>query len=120
MLAEDGVNWIYIGRRDHMVKSRGYRIELGEVEAALYSHEQVKEAAAIAVPDNLVGNRIKAFVVPEVTLLNEQDLQIHCRQLLPSYMLPESIEFCKDLPKTSTGKIDRRLLSEASITWTQR
>ena len=63
-LAEDGVNWIYVGRRDHMVKKRGYRIELGEIEAALHAHQQVKEAAVVTIPDDLIGNQIKAFVVP--------------------------------------------------------
>lgn len=115
-LAEDGVNWIFAGRRDHMVKSRGYRIELGEIEAALYTHRQVKEAAVITVPDDLIGNRIKAFVVllPGDNL-SRHDLEAHCSQVLPRYMLPESFEFCNDLPKTSTGKINRLLLAQASV-----
>ncbi|MFL6350474.1 MAG: amino acid adenylation domain-containing protein [Bryobacteraceae bacterium] len=113
-LAEDGVNWIYVGRRDHMVKSRGYRIELGEIEAALHSHRHVKEAAVITIPDDLIGNRIKAFVVPlPGDNLSRQDLEAHCSQVLPRYMLPESFEFRDELPKTSTGKIDRLLLARA-------
>jgi amino acid adenylation domain-containing protein len=112
-LAEDGVNWIYVGRRDHMVKSRGYRIELGEIEAALYTHRQVKEAAVVAIPDDLIGNRIKAFVVPLTgDDLSRQELETHCSQVLPRYMLPESIEFRNELPKTSTGKINRVLLAQ--------
>jgi amino acid adenylation domain-containing protein len=111
-LAEDGVNWLYIGRRDHMIKSRGYRIELGEIEAALYTHQGVKEAAVVAIPDDLVGNRIKAFVVPlEGNGLTVKDLEAHCSQHLPHYMIPESIELCDTLPKTSTGKINRPLLA---------
>ncbi len=54
-LAEDGVNYLFLGRRDHMVKSRGYRIELGEIESVLYRDPEVKEAAVVAVPDDLVG-----------------------------------------------------------------
>ena len=108
VLDEDRVNWRYVGRRDHMVKSRGYRIELGEIEAALYSYQDVKEAAVVALPDDLLGNRLKAFVVvggnPEVS---GKDLLAHCRNLLPLYMVPESIEFLEELPKTSTGKINR-------------
>jgi len=112
-LAEDGLNWVYVGRRDHMIKSRGYRIELGEIEAALYSHPQVKEAAVAAIPDDLLGNRIKAFVVPlQENGLTTKELEVHCRQRLPRYMLPESIEFRAELPKTSTGKINRPLLVE--------
>ena len=107
-LDEDGKDWRFIGRRDHMIKSRGYRIELGEIEAAIYGHHGVKEAAAVAVPDDLLGNRIKAFVVPaEQSELTVQDLQAHCRQHLPRYMVPEVIEFRSHLPKTSTGKVNR-------------
>jgi amino acid adenylation domain-containing protein len=107
-LDEDGINWIFIGRRDHMIKSRGYRIELGEIEAALYGHTGVKEAAVIALPDELVGNRIKAFVVPlKMNGLSVKELQSYCSQKLPRYMVPEIIEFMDGLPKTSTGKVNR-------------
>jgi acyl-coenzyme A synthetase/AMP-(fatty) acid ligase len=107
-LDEDGKNWRFIGRRDHMIKSRGYRIELGEIEAALYGHASVKEAAAVAIPDDLLGNRIKAFVVPvEKNGLTVQELQAFCREKLPRYMAPEIIEFRSELPKTSTGKVNR-------------
>jgi amino acid adenylation domain-containing protein len=110
-LDEDGVNWRYVGRRDHMIKSRGYRIELGEIEAALYGHNGVSEAAVVAVPDDLVGNRIKAFVVPVAgNHLSDKELQVFCRQQLPQYMVPEAIYFCDELPKTSTGKVNRTLL----------
>ena len=110
-LHDDGVNWVYIGRRDHMIKSRGYRIELGEIEAAFYSHQGVKEVAAVAIPDDIVGNRIKAFVVPmNQNGLTVKELETHAAQKLPRYMVPESIEFRDELPKTSTGKINRPLL----------
>jgi amino acid adenylation domain-containing protein len=114
-LAEDGVNWLYVGRRDHMIKSRGYRIELGEIETALYGHPEVKEAAAVAIPDEMIGNRIKAFVVPAAEDgVTVQELESYCGARLPRYMLPENIEFRRELPKTSTGKIDRPLLAR---TW---
>lgn len=111
-LDDDGINWRYIGRRDKMVKSRGYRIELGEIEAVLYSHTGVKEVAVVAVPDDLIGNRVKAYVVPaEMENLTAEELEEHCSQRLPRYMVPESIEFRDGLPKTSTGKIDWLLLA---------
>ncbi len=109
-LDEEG-NYHLIGRIDHMIKSRGYRIELGEIEAALYSHPDVKEAVAIAVPDEFISNRIKAFVVlvsPEAVTSLELDKFLAER--IPHYMIPETTEFCEQLPKTSTGKIDRRQL----------
>ncbi len=113
-LDEDGINWIYIGRRDHMVKSRGYRIEIGEVESAFYSHEGIKEVAVVAIPDSMVGNVLKAYVVPmDQNGLTVQDVKAHCIANLPRYMVPERFEFRGDLPKTSTGKINRVLLAES-------
>ena len=97
-----------------MIKSRGYRIELGEIESALLSHPGVREAAVLAVPDEIVGNRLRAVVsllVPDS--LKALDLQQHCATRVPKYMIPEFIELCEELPKTSTGKIDRvKLASE--------
>lgn len=114
-LDQDGKNWRYAGRRDHMVKSRGYRIELGEVEAALYGCDGVKEAAVVAVPDDLIGNRLAAFIVTlEGKSLTINDLQSFCRERLPRYMIPELIKFRDALPKTSTGKVDRTLLVQES------
>jgi amino acid adenylation domain-containing protein len=115
-LDEDGVNWRLVGRRDHMIKSRGYRIELGEIESALYSHQGVKEAVVVAIPDDLVGNRLKAVVVPmEENGLNVKELQSVCSRRLPHYMVPEIIEFLGELPKTSTGKVNRTLLAQTKV-----
>ena len=115
VLDEDLVNWRYIGRRDHMVKSRGYRIELGEIESALYGHAGIKEAAVVAIPDDLVGSRIKAFVVAHEPKngLDAKAVQTHVGSRLPRYMVPEMIEFRDDLPKTSTGKINRPMLAKS-------
>ncbi len=111
VLDEGGLNWRYVGRRDHMIKSRGYRIELGEIEAVLYTHAGVKEAAVVAIPDELIGNRLKAFIVPvEGDGLTVKELRVYCSTHLPGYMVPESIEFRPELPKTSTGKVNRPLL----------
>jgi len=114
-LAEDG-NYYFVGRRDSMIKSRGYRIELGEIESALLSHPAVREAAAIAVPDEVVGNRIKAIVAAHVSeSIQAAELQQHCGTRIPKYMIPEFIEFRESLPKTSTGKVDRVGLSRDSV-----
>ncbi len=111
-LAEDRRNWLYVGRRDHMIKSRGYRIELGEIEAALYAHPGVKEAAVIAIPDEMLGSRLRAYVAPlHQDGLTPKELETHCSQHLPRYMVPESIELREALPKTSSGKINRTLLA---------
>jgi amino acid adenylation domain-containing protein len=112
---EDG-SYLYVGRRDNMVKVKGYRIELGEVEAALYTHPRVAEAAVVPVPDEETTNRLKAFVVAESPgALSEHDVQQHVRARLPRYMVPESVEFRDALPKTSTGKVDRTALLKSEM-----
>jgi amino acid adenylation domain-containing protein len=114
-LAEDG-NYYFLGRRDSMIKSRGYRIELGEIESALLSHDAVKEAVAIAIPDEIVGSRIQAVVAfHSGTTLTAPELQQYCGMRIPRYMIPEVIEFREQLPKTSTGKVDRVQLTQESI-----
>jgi amino acid adenylation domain-containing protein len=108
-----GNNYQYLGRRDKMIKSRGYRIELGEIEAALYAHPHVLEAAVVALPDPQIGARIKAYVVVGDSL-TEAELKKFCSQRLPRYMMPEQWEMRADLPKTSTGKIDRASLEKST------
>jgi amino acid adenylation domain-containing protein len=100
----------FLGRRDHQIKSRGYRIELGEIESALNAHPDVVECAVIGVPDEMISNRIKAYVVKRGDQ-QEHDLIAFCAQRLPRYMIPELLEFREALPKTSTGKIDRQFLT---------
>jgi acyl-coenzyme A synthetase/AMP-(fatty) acid ligase len=111
--ADAGGNWRFVGRKDAQIKSRGYRIELGEIEAALYSHPQVQECAVVAIPDDLVTNRIKAYVVTK-TPIDERTLARASAERIPSYMIPEMWEFREELPKTSTGKIDRQALLKAA------
>jgi amino acid adenylation domain-containing protein len=109
--AEDG-NYVFHGRRDRMVKRRGYRVELGEVEAGLYRHASVREAAAIALRDADGGVSIRAFVhCPEHTP-SIIELKRHCSEVLPSYMIPDVITPSGPLPKTSTDKIDLQRLRE--------
>ena len=104
----------YIGRRDKMVKSRGYRIELGEIETALYAHPGVKEAAVVAVPDERIGARLIAYVVPAGPELTVAELTKFCAERVLRYMVPERIELSSQLPKTSTGKIDKTTLENES------
>jgi len=103
-------NYIYVSRIDNMVKSRGYRIELGEVESVIYTHPNVAEAVVIAIPDEEISNRIIAFVASECEDLDAGEVLEYCGERLPKYMIPESLEVRKSLPKTSTGKVDRNQL----------
>jgi len=106
-------NYAYLGRRDTMVKVRGYRVELGEVEATLYRHPAIAEAAVLPVHDELLGSRLRAVVAADgAGTLTHQDVLDHCRQWLPGYMVPDIIEFREALPRTSTGKVDRAGLAQ--------
>ena len=110
---EDG-NYRLLGRRDAQIKSRGYRIELGEIETALNAHPSVVECAVIPIPDEMITNRIKAYVVV-CDATAESDLVRFCADRIPSYMIPELFEFRDSLPKTSTGKVDRWGLSAVLV-----
>jgi amino acid adenylation domain-containing protein len=106
-LDPDG-NYVYVGRRDSMVKIRGYRVELGEVETALYRHPAIKEAAVLPVSDELIGSRLRAVITAnQGSRLTRENVMDHCRQWLPGYMVPDVIDFRDALPRTSTGKVDR-------------
>ena len=110
---DDEGNYVFIGRRDGMVKTRGYRVELGEVETALYAHPAIREAVVLPVPDELLGSRLRAVICADGPdgLTREQVLD-HCRRRLPAYMVPDVVEFRDTLPRTSTGKVDRVRLAE--------
>ena len=109
-LDNDG-NLLFVGRYDDMVKSRGYRIELGEIDQVLLSCPGVEAAAAIALPDPVIGNRIVSFVsVAKNSSLAGDSVLDYCRSILPAYMVPESVTVRTELPRTSTGKIDRQSL----------
>ncbi len=113
-LSADG-NYLFLGRRDHQVKSRGYRIELGEVESALLGHPAVAEAAVLAIADDEAGNLLHAYVAfKEGPLLNELELATFCRKTLPPYMVPAQFHILQSLPLNANGKIDRARLRDAN------
>jgi amino acid adenylation domain-containing protein len=98
----------FVSRMDDIIKSRGEKVAPKEVEHALTNVTGVRETAVIGVPDELLGQAIKAFVVldPHVTL-SEKDLQRECQKRLESFMVPKIIEIVAELPKTVTGKIKK-------------
>ena len=106
-------NYMFSGRKDHMVKSRGYRIELEEIETVLTGHPEIAAAVVIPIPDEIVGNRISS-IISTVTgcFLTKENLTRYCATRLPKYMIPEVMEFRDSLPMTSSGKIDRKRLME--------
>jgi acetyl-CoA synthetase len=113
---EDGYVW-YAGRADDVIIAAGYRIGPFEVESACIEHPAVQEAAAVASPDEVKGNVVKAFIVlaegnePSEALADE--IKQFVRKRLSAYAYPRRIEFTEELPKTLTGKIRRIELREA-------
>ncbi|MGB2589312.1 MAG: acyl-CoA ligase (AMP-forming), exosortase A system-associated [Candidatus Acidiferrum sp.] len=103
---EDGFLY-FVGRRDTMIKSSGFRISPTEVEEALFSSKKLRGAAVIGIPDEILGQTIKAFVVArDGDPLDTQALLTHCSEKLPRYMVPKTIEVLQEMPKTSSGKVD--------------
>ncbi|MDQ4042898.1 MAG: long-chain fatty acid--CoA ligase [Actinomycetota bacterium] len=112
VMDEDG--WFYIvDRKKDMINVSGYKVWPREVEDVLYTHEQVKEAAAIGVPDEYRGETVKAFVaLKEEDAVSEEELIAHCKEQMADYKYPRQIEFMEELPKTATGKFLRRELRD--------
>src|SRR5882724_6136868 len=97
----------FIGRRDTMIKSSGVRISPTEVEEVLFQTGKLRGAAVIGLPDDILGQVIKAFVVPrDGELLDTEALLAHCAGKMPRYMVPKFLEVLSELPKTSSGKVD--------------
>jgi len=103
---EDGFLY-FIGRRDTMIKSSGFRISPTEVEEILFQSGKLRGAAVIGVPDEVLGQNIKAFIVPrDGQALDTEALTGYCAEKMPRYMVPKTFEVLSELPKTSSGKVD--------------
>lgn len=99
----------FISRRDDLIKTAGERVGPREIENVIYELEQVREAAVIGVPDEILGNAIKAFVaLTDGATLTEAEVVKHCQKRLEKFMIPKFVEFRAELPKTSTGKISKK------------
>ena len=103
----------FVARKDDIIKSRGEKVAPKEVESVLYQLPGVVEAAVVGVPDELLGQAIKAFIVcGDGHHLTDRDVIRHCAQHLEDFMVPKHVEFRDSLPKTSSGKIRASALRE--------
>jgi acetyl-CoA synthetase len=133
---EEGYLW-YEGRADDVFKAAGYRIGPGEIENCLVKHPAVANAAVVPKPDAQRGALVKAYVVlsPECagrrpagaaqrTVFDAEvvaQLQAHVRGLLAPYEYPKEVEFIAELPMTTTGKVQRRVLRlQEEARWRER
>ncbi len=102
----------FVARRDDIIKSRGEKVAPKEVEAVLYGLPGVVEALVIGVPDPVMEQAVKALIVSSDPALGEREVIRHCARNLEDHMVPKSVEFRTELPKTDTGKLSRRLATE--------
>jgi long-chain acyl-CoA synthetase len=109
----DENGWLfYLDRSVDTLKHKGYRVAVSEIEAVLQEHPAVISACVVGVPDDKVGERIKAFAVlkEDVKGVSAYDLLKWCRERLAPYKVPQYIEFRDMLPKSKVGKLLRREL----------
>jgi acyl-CoA synthetase (AMP-forming)/AMP-acid ligase II len=100
----------FISRKDDIIKTRGEKVAPKEVENILYKMDGVVQAAVVGVPDPVLGEAIKAFLVLDNDQVKEIDVLAHCRSNLEDLMVPKYIELRDELPKTSSGKTDKKTL----------
>lgn len=102
----------FVGRMDDIIKSRGEKVAPKEVENMIMNIPGVKEVAVIGVPDDILGQAVKAFIVlEEGVAMSEKQLQKECQGRLENFMVPKYIVEVESLPKTDTGKIKKTGLS---------
>ncbi len=104
----------FLSREDDLIKSSGYRIGPEEIEEALVTHPAVADAGVVGVPDPVMGQKTKAFVVLKSGTSPSDDLKKqlieHCKGKIAVYKLPRDIEFIDAMPRTAVGKLLRRML----------
>jgi acyl-coenzyme A synthetase/AMP-(fatty) acid ligase len=109
---EDGYLY-FIARKDDLIKTKSERVSPKEIENALYEMNGIVEAAVIGVPDEIFGQAIKAFIIAdEKSEVTEKDVMKYCMKNLEPFMVPKYVEFRNSLPKTASGKIDKKKLKQ--------
>lgn len=107
---QDGY-FYFVARKDDIIKTRGEKVAPKEVENAICSLPGVVEAAVVGVPDDILGQAVKAVVVADQARVTKAAILAHCRSRLEDFMIPKYVEFQSELPKTLTGKVVKRGLA---------
>ena len=103
----------FIGRKDDMIKTKGERVSPKEIENMICSLRGVSEAAVIGIPDDILGQAIKAYIVTDKSVrLKTEDIKQYCTQNLEPFLVPKYVDFIQNMPKTNSGKIDRKYFKE--------
>jgi acetyl-CoA synthetase len=112
LVDKDGL-WYMHGRTDDVINISGHRLSTAEIEQNVISHQKISDAAAIAIPDEITGEAIVLFVVL-VDKQNKEGIEDEIREYISEKIgkvaRPKNVIVLSDLPKTTTGKIMRRLL----------
>ncbi|WP_254537839.1 long-chain-fatty-acid--CoA ligase [Halomarina litorea] len=124
---EDGTRWFHTGdvgyhdedgyfyvvdREKHMINTAGYNVYPREVEELLFEHPDIADAAVVGIPDDRRGETVKTFVVPadagpSDTDLTEEAVREYCLENLAEYKHPREVAFVEELPRTTTGKVQK-------------
>lgn len=105
-----------VGRKKEMIISGGFKVFPREVEEVLHTHPKVKEVAVVGIPDPVRGESVKAYIVlKDGTTATEKELDEYCRSNLAAFKVPRIYEFVSSIPRTPSGKILNRLLSQAKV-----
>lgn len=105
-----------VGRKKEMIISGGFKIFPREVEEVLHAHPKVKEVAVVGIPDPVRGESVKAFIVlKDGMTASDEELDEYCRNNLAAFKVPRIYEFVSSLPRTPSGKILNRLISQVKV-----
>ena len=101
------------GRNDDIIKTRGEKVSPVEIENIIYKITGVKEVAVIGIPDQIMGESIRAYITVQNGIsLNEGLIKRECILHLESFMIPQKVIFLDEMPKSTNGKIDKKLLNK--------
>lgn len=100
----------FLGRRDDQVKIRGHRVELGEIEVVISQMPAVQQAVVVARESADGQKQLVAYLISSTGLTDSSTVRKELRQRLPEYMMPSAFVWMDDLPRTSSGKVDRKKL----------
>lgn len=107
----------FVGRSDDIIKTRGEKVSPAEVENAILGIDGIREVAVVGVPDELLGQSIRAYVVAEPDSgLDVRRIRALCTARLENFMVPQEVVLCEELPRTATGKVSKKALLEQSAT----
>ncbi|HWM28218.1 MAG TPA: long-chain-fatty-acid--CoA ligase, partial [Woeseiaceae bacterium] len=99
-------------RKKDMILVSGFNVYPNEIESVVAEMDGVLEVAAVGIPDEKSGEKVKLFVVRKDESMTAEDVIEHCRKNLTGYKVPHAVEFRDELPKTNVGKVLRRALRD--------